>query len=223
MQTVEIIIFAMIAAFVALRLFSVLGRRPDEDSNPSPLGQGAGSPASTGDDDSHQVRDPFVGVDDDQVRATLERISKADRNFDYPGFKEGALAAYEMILEGFWKGERSSYEPYVSKDIAADFNGALEQREADGLVVQNRLVDLDTAEAIDAQLDGKSAEITMAFSASIVAVTRDAQGELVDGSLSDTYQTRDLWTFARKVGSKDPNWVVIATESQDAGSEEEGG
>lgn len=216
MDMIEIIIFAMIAAFVALRLFSVLGSRPDEDAaqRPVPVDARANGPVSLDDEAAEQRVDPFEGVQKGAVRDGLEKIARADRHFNYPSFKEGATAAYEMILEGFWKGERATYEPYVAQDIAEDFNAALKQRAADGLTVENRLVDIDKIEAVEAALDGKTAEITLAFTANIVAVTRDAQGDVVDGSLSDTYQTRDLWTFSRKAGSRDPNWLVVATESE---------
>lgn len=216
MDMIEIIIFAMIAAFVALRLFSVLGSRPDEDAaqRPTPVDARGNSPVSLEDDGAQPPADPFDGVEDDTVRATLEKISRTDRSFDYESFKQGATAAYEMILEGFWNGERATYEPYVAEDIAQDFNAALQQREADGLTVENRLIDIDDIDAVEAGLDGKMAEITLAFVANIVAVTRNAQGDVVDGSLSDTYQTRDLWTFSRKLGSRDPNWLVVGTESE---------
>ncbi|MEO0411024.1 MAG: Tim44/TimA family putative adaptor protein [Pseudomonadota bacterium] len=213
---IEIIIFAMIAAFVALRLFSVLGRRPEDDAGPRPLpadpSQEQYRDMSSADDDGV---DPLKDLDDGPVRDALEEISKADGNFDYPSFIEGAIAAYEMILEGFWRGERPAYEPYVSKDIAGDFNEALAQRERDGHIVDNRLIDIDRSEVVEAGIDGKMAEITMSFHANIVAVTKDSEGEVIDGSLSETYQTRDRWTFTRKIGSRDPNWTVVATESED--------
>lgn len=217
MDMIEIIIFAMIAAFVALRLFNVLGTRPEEGGGQDT--RVTDGPGPLTDDVTSPPVDPFEGVEDTAVRSGLEAIARADRNFNYEGFKEGATAAYEMILEGFWKGERTAYEPYVSSDISADFNSALDQRQIDGVTVENRLIDIDQVEAVDAQLEGKTADITIAFTANIVAVTRNGEGEVVDGSLSDTYQTRDLWTFSRKVGSKDPNWLVVATES-DAESED---
>ena len=216
MDMIEIIIFAMIAAFVALRLFSVLGRRPEEDTAPRPLpvDPDMGSPSDVARVEEDAV-DPLADLEDAAVRAGLEAIGEADRSFDYRSFKEGSVAAYEMTLEGFWRGERATYEPYVSKDIASDFNAALAQREKDGLIVENRLIDLDKVEPVEAQLDGKTAEITMAFIANIMAVTKNSDGEVVDGSLSETYQTRDRWTFARKTNARDPNWTVIATESEE--------
>ncbi|MEM7568737.1 MAG: Tim44/TimA family putative adaptor protein [Pseudomonadota bacterium] len=214
---IEIIIFAMIAAFVALRLFSVLGRRPEDDAGPRPL---PAEPDQEHYRDAEPVQDagvdPLADMDDGPVRDGLEAIAKADDSFDFGSFKEGALAAYEMILEGFWRGERAAYEPYVSKDIAGDFNAALAERERAGHVVENRLIDIDQSDVVEAGVDGKTAEITMSFHANIVAVTKDGDGEVIDGSLSETYQTRDRWTFTRKLGSRDPNWTVVATESEDA-------
>lgn len=217
MDMIEIIIFAMIAAFVALRLFSVLGRRPEDDGGPRPLPAEPDQEQYRDFGNAEDVeRDPFEGVEDEAIRAGLEEIAKAERDFDYQSFREGALAAYEMILEGFWRGERASYEPYVSKDIASDFNGALAERERNGHIVENRLIDIDQSDVVEASIDGKVAEVTMSFHANIVAVTKNKDGEVIDGSLSETYQTRDRWTFTRKLGSRDPNWTVVATESEDA-------
>ena len=63
-----------------------------------------------------------------------------------------------------------------------------------------------------AELRGRVAEITVRFDADIVAVTRDAAGELVAGSLSDAIETHDVWTFRRTLGSQDPNWVLVETD-----------
>jgi len=216
MEMIEIIIFAMIAAFVALRLFSALGTRPEEEVDPPrpmPTDKVGRGPVALDDDETPAYTDRLAGIENEDLRPSLDAIAKQDRSFIYKDFKAGASAAYEMILEGFWKGERGDYEPYVSKDIAADFNAALESRRAEGLTIENRLIDIDKIEMVSAALEDKTAEITMSFNANIVAVTRNAEGEVVDGSLSDTYQTRDVWTFSRAVNSRNPNWTVVATES----------
>lgn len=218
MEMIEIIIFAMIAAFVALRLFSALGTRPEDDAEPRtvPVDKIGGGTVTLEDDEPTVYVDPLAGIDNEAARSGLEAILERDKGFNYKDFKTGATAAYEMILEGFWKGDRSVYEPFVSKEIASDFNAALDERRAAGLSVENRLIDIDGIHLVSAELDNRMAEISMSFTANIVAVTRNAEGEVVDGSLSDTYQTRDLWTFARDVSSRDPNWMVVGTESQDA-------
>ena len=138
----------------------------------------------------------------------------ADPSFDVARFLEGAQGAYRMILESFWKGEVDEVRGFLDPDIAAAFDEAVAQRVAAGQTLDNRLIAIEQAVIAEALLTGKVAAVTVRFEADIAAITRDADGQVVAGSLSDAVQTRDRWTFRRDLGSNDPNWILIETDEE---------
>jgi len=214
-----IVILALVALFIGLRLYSVLGERTGHEQQPilkpaesdaraappvtqPPVAQPA--PAETGDM-------AFVPTAGPGVRAILA----ADPNFDVARFLEGAKSAYRMILESFWKGDLDTLQSHVDPHVFDAFAAAVEQRKTDGLKLDNRLVTIDQAVISEATLERGVAVVTVRFEADIAAVTRNSEGQVVAGSLSDAVQTRDLWTFRRDTGSRDPNWVLIETDEEE--------
>jgi predicted lipid-binding transport protein (Tim44 family) len=135
-----------------------------------------------------------------------------DRNFDAGRFMEGAEAAYRMILEAFWAGERDTLRDLCDDDSYDAFVAAIEAREARGEKLDNRLVGIDSAKIVAVEAGRREARITVRYQADISAVTRDADGKLIAGSMSDAAQTDDLWTFRRAIGSDDPNWLLDEVE-----------
>ena len=120
-----------------------------------------------------------------------------------------------LILEAYWKGDLDALRGHVDAHVEEAFAGAVKQREADGLTLDNRLVAIDQAVISEATLERGLAIITVRFEADIAAVTRNAEGQVVAGSLSDAVQTRDLWTFRRDTNSRDPNWLLIETDEEE--------
>ena len=100
----------------------------------------------------------------------------------------------------------------VGDDVRASFEEAIAEREAAGHRLDNRLVAIERAVIHDAELSGRTASITVRFDADIAAVTRNQDGEVVAGSLTDAIPTHDLWTFRRTLGSEDPNWLLVETD-----------
>jgi predicted lipid-binding transport protein (Tim44 family) len=175
-----IVILALVALFIGLRLYSVLGERtgheqqqpilkpadPDARVEPRPAQPSVVTPTAQEAGDM-----AFLPTAGPGVRALLA----ADPSFDVARFLEGAKAAYRVILEAFWKGDLGAVRQHVDQHV---FD-------------------------------------TVRFEADIAAVTRNAEGDVVAGSLSDAVQTRDLWTFRRDVGSRDPNWLLIETDEEE--------
>jgi predicted lipid-binding transport protein (Tim44 family) len=118
-----------------------------------------------------------------------------------------------MILEAFWKADREELRYLVGGDVLATFEEAIDERAASGQRLENRLVRIDRAVIDDAELDGRTASITVRFDADIAAVTYDADNVVVGGSLTDAVETHDLWTFRRTLGSNDPNWILVETDA----------
>ena len=214
-----IVILALVALFIGLRLYSVLGERTGHEQQPilkpadsdaraaAPVTQPVtpqAAPAEAGD----MAYVPTAGPG---VRAILA----ADQNFDVARFLDGAKSAYRMILEAFWKGDLTPLNGHVDDHIREAFELAVEQRTKDGLKLDNRLVAIEQAVISEATLERGIAVITVRFEADIAAVTRNSEGQVVAGSLSDAVQTRDLWTFRRDTGSRDPNWLLIETDEEE--------
>ena len=215
-----IVILALVAVFIGLRLYSVLGERTgheqpiakpaeaDADARIEPRSAAAPAIGSATASDQDLAYLPTAGPG---VRALLA----ADPSFDVARFLEGAQAAYRLILESFWKGDLETMRPHVDGHIFDAFAGAVEQRKTDGLVLDNRLVAIEQVVIAGAELERKIAMVTVRFEADIAAVTRNADGDVVAGSTSDAVQTRDRWTFRRDVGANDPNWQLVETDEEE--------
>lgn len=209
-----IILFAMVAGFLALRLYAVLGKRTGhEQALPKPSEERvAVPPLPRTIDQVVEVREPGGRVIESGAESGLKAVISADPSFDVAQFIDGAKSAYKMILEAFWKGDEETLAWLVEDDVRAGFAEAIAERKAAGHVLENRLVSIERALISDALVEGKTARITVRFDADIAAVTRDAEGNVVGGSLSDAVETHDIWTFARNLRSDDPNWKLVETD-----------
>ncbi len=213
-----IVILALVALFIGLRLYNVLGERTgheqpilkpaDPETRIEPRAAAAASQPATASDGADLAFLPTAGPG---VRALLA----ADPGFDVARFLEGAQAAYRLVLESFWKGDLEAMRPHVDGHVFDTFASAVDQRSKDGLVLDNRLVTIEQAVVAGAEVDRKIALVTVRFEADIAAVTRNAEGEVVAGSLSDAVQTRDRWTFRRDIGAADPNWLLVETDEEE--------
>jgi predicted lipid-binding transport protein (Tim44 family) len=213
-----IVILGLVALFIGLRLYSVLGERTGHEQQPilkpadqdarvhAPLAQPPAAAPSA--DNSADLA--FVPLAGPGVRAILA----ADPSFDVARFLEGAKAAYRLILESFWKGDLAALKPHVDGHVYETFADAVEQRGKDGFTLDNRLVTIEQAVISEATMERSVAIVTVRFEADIAAVTRDKDGHVVAGSLSDAVQTRDLWTFRRDLATNDPNWLLIETDEE---------
>lgn len=226
-MTVEIVILAMIAAFLGLRLYSVLGRRAEHEEEPIQGRFDAPKPGAPGQPSARPNDRPADRPNDraqlaprardlPQVVPAVERglreIAAADRRFDAFAFLEGARGAYRMILEAFWRGDKEELAQLCDSDVYEAFAGAIDTREAAGETLENRLVRIDETTITAASFTAPMARITITFVADIAAVTRDAAGNVVAGSLNDAVEARDVWTFSRDVTSADPDWLLDETD-----------
>ena len=213
-MTVGIVLLAMIALFVGLRLYSVLGQRTGHEQRPLTRPEATpGTETATPAPEAKTAASEPSGFAFEQGAASgIRAIISADSDFDVARFLEGAQAAYRMTLEAFWKGDREELAFLTADEVRAAFETAIAEREAAGHKLENRLVAIERAAIEDARLAGRNAEIDVRFDAFVVAVTRDAAGELVAGSMSDAIPTHDVWTFRRTLGSQDPNWLLVDTD-----------
>ena len=214
-MTIEIVLLAMVALFVGLRLYSVLGRRTGHEQQPIPrTADASGAPdASVPVAEAGAERPEASGlVYEEAATRGIRAIVSADPEFDVARFLEGSQGAYRMILEAFWKGDRDELRYLVAGDVLATFEQAIAEREAAGHRLDNRLITIERAMIEDARLTGRTAEIEVRFDADIAAVTRDRDGNVIAGTMTDAIPTHDIWTFRRTLGSGDPNWMLVETD-----------
>ncbi len=237
-QFIDIIFFAMVAAFLVLRLRSVLGRRnghekqfrnpfkpqnkeqasdhpesPDDDyadDNVVPL---SGRDDPDFDDAAEKDRPPEPPDDDDPLAQGLFKIRSADPKFDAEEFVFGARIAFEVIVGAYAAGDAAALKPLLSAEVYANFSQAIRDREQAGETLEDTLVGITSAEIVEANVEDRTLSITAKFVSEQINATRDENGDVVDGNPNAVIDVTDFWTFARDAESNDPNWDLVATSS----------
>lgn len=218
-MTITLVLLAMIAAFLGLRLYSVLGKRTGHEQEPLARtmetregARPASIPSQQQAEQRVDIRNTAVGLYEPRAEGGIRQIVGTDRNFDLRRFVDGAKSAYGMILEAFWEGDRETLRQLCDDDVYASFAEALDQREAAGETLDNRLVRIDRAVVVAASLEDGIGRLSVRFEADIAAVVRNSEGEVIAGSLDDAVDTRDLWTFSRRINSSNPAWILDETD-----------
>lgn len=225
-QILDIILLAMIAGFIALRLRSVLGRRTGHERPPSEQTQAryGGAESKSAPADAPPIDAPaadyrLILKPGSAAADGVDAIARRDGAFDLDSFVQGARGAYELILDGFWRGDREAFRAFVSDDIFNQFDAAIAAREADGETVKNTLDRVRSVEVVSADIrassSGDMASIAVRFTADVVVMTLDRDGRVVSGNPVDKVEVKDVWTFERRLDSADPNWTLVATRSED--------
>ena len=213
----EIVILAMIAAFLGLRLYSVLGRRAEHEEEPipgrfeAPDDKVAAKPAAPAVGPQAAAARELAGFPP-AIERGLRDIAAADRSFELLPFLEGAKSAYEMTLEAFWRGDKEELRQLCDSDVYAGFASAIDEREKAGETLDNRLIRIEDTTVHSARLDGDIARIAVRFVADIATIVRDKDGNPIAGSLDDAVESRDIWTFSRDVRSTTPDWLLDETD-----------
>jgi predicted lipid-binding transport protein (Tim44 family) len=143
----------------------------------------------------------------------LVDIVRTDATFDPDHFLTGARAAYEIIVTAFAEGNRKTLKSLLSKDVYEGFAGAITEREGRGELIDQSFVGIKSAEIVEAELKNDMAQLTIKFVSELISATRDKAGEVISGDPKRIKEVTDIWTFAREVASRDPNWKLIATQA----------
>jgi predicted lipid-binding transport protein (Tim44 family) len=143
----------------------------------------------------------------------LDAILAADPTFDAKHFITGARAAYEMIVTAFAEGDRRQLRNLLSREVFEGFDAAITEREGRGETSETRFVSIDGSAVTAAELRGKTAQLTIRFVSKLITATRDRSGAVTEGNAEKVTDVTDVWTFARDLSSRDPNWKVVATEA----------
>jgi predicted lipid-binding transport protein (Tim44 family) len=216
-QYFDIILFAMIAGFLVLRLRSVLGRRTGNERRregyiraPAPVSEKVGTGSEAG---KVAAVVPLAAKPVDAVALGLDRIRRADPGFDPEHFVAGARAAFEIVVGAFASGDKATLRPLLSEEVFRPFVATIDERAAAAETLETRIVRLDSLDITAAELVRQIARITVRFVSEQINVTRATDGSIVDGDPEHPVEKTDFWTFARDIRSTDPNWVLAATSS----------
>jgi predicted lipid-binding transport protein (Tim44 family) len=227
------IIFLALAVFIFLRLRSVLGQRTGRERRPyDPYSardsvRGAtndnvvtlpGRTASEPSQKSLEAAEPaerWKGIAEPgtAVAVGLDTIAREDQTFDAKHFLTGARAAYEMIVLAYAQGDRRALKNLLSREVYDGFEAAIGEREAKGEKVETRFVTIEKSDITAVELRGRTAQITVRFVSQLISVTRDKSGNVIEGNPDKVTDVTDVWTFARDLSSRDPNWKLVATEA----------
>lgn len=220
-NVLEILLLAMVAGFIVLRLRSVLGRRTGAEPRRPPLNGAGNGPANNQPAAERppgnvislpgrpaSAQETFEGP----AAAGLTKIRGIDPAFNAGEFLNGAKGAYEMIVTAFAKGDIGTLRSLLGDEVYRSFAAAIEDREKRGETHETTLVGIKEAEIVEADVTGsRMAEVTVRFVSELVNATRDKAGQLIGGNPNAVEETIDIWTFARNLRSSDPNWQLIAT------------
>jgi predicted lipid-binding transport protein (Tim44 family) len=219
---VDLVLFGMVAAFLILRLRSILGRRSGFERPPElrpqelhrgPFGaaqviEGAepvsDAPTAAA---ARTLPDPVS-----PVGQTLARMQALDGNFDPARFLDGAQAAFRMVVTAFASGNRTALQPLLSEDTWRAFDLAIAAREQAGESQRTEIKAITAATIEGAELRGSTADLTVRFVSDQVNVTIGRDGQPAAGSEALT-EIADVWTFERELASADPTWRLVSARS----------
>jgi predicted lipid-binding transport protein (Tim44 family) len=220
--------FLVAAVLIFLQLRSVLGRRTGNEKPPidpySPR-----DAAKTPIEDNKVVtlprrgdgeeENPFAEIDaiapaGSALNDSLRELTKSDPSFRPKEFLNGARMAYEMIVMAFADGDRKSLKNLLSKEVYEGFDAAISERESRGEVVKSTFVGTEKIDITHASIRDSEEQITLRIISQLISATYDRDGKVIDGDAESVSEVDDIWTFSRDIRSRDPNWKLIATESE---------
>ena len=217
-QFFDIILFAMVAAFLVLRLRGVLGRRTGTEQRRDPFRRAPeqqkapnGAQEAPGRVIELPRRGDAAPGGEAGNAAGLAQISIADRSFSADGFLAGARAAFEMIVTAYAQGDTATLRPLLADDVYDNFAAAIRGRQDAKQTLETTLIGIKTADLLEARMEGRTAFVTVKFVSEQVNVTRNAAGEIVEGDPNRVTTVTDVWTFARNTRASDPNWALVQT------------
>lgn len=206
-----LVILAGITVFLVLRLKNVLGTKTGLEKKAEPA---FGTRASTEKAPAaKEAGKPELIAANDPLADTWAAIREVEPDFSPRGFAEGAKRAYEMLLMAFENGDKATLESYLSPDVYQGFAAAIDKRADEGLTVDARFVGVRESRIIGARYDAEEqiAEIDLRFVGELVTAVRDKEHRIVEGDPNEIRRETDEWTFGRRMGAPDPNWLLIAT------------
>jgi predicted lipid-binding transport protein (Tim44 family) len=234
-ETFDPITLIMIAAAVIVffKLRGVLGQKTGHQDKFDPFEQPKQSPknASSSEKEEDNViqmpdrkkkfeesdtsKETAVPENETAISRTLRKISQSDHSFEPDSFLEGAKGAYEMIVTAFADGNKKSLKSLLSKEVYGGFAAAIDNRKSQRVEMTTQFIGIDKADIVNAEIEGRKAFVTVRFVSELVSFVKDKSGAVVEGNETEIQEITDVWTFERGLGSRDPNWRLVATDDDE--------
>lgn len=213
----DLVLLALIAGFILLRLRSVLGQNAElPETMPKPVIKPEKPPeqlitklADDDDEDASYIASSLS----EGLAGKLKEVRRVDSSFRARAFLDGAKSAFEMIIAAFSQADRKTLKTLLAQDVFASFQSELNRRDAENIKVETTIISITGAEIMDASVSGNMIRIMVKFSSEQVQLTRNDEGAIIEGDPSEIEQVNDVWTFERDSRSSDPNWRLVATHS----------
>ncbi len=223
-QFADIIILALIAGFIALRLRNTLGKdvghRPDSNKIRQQMGKELEErvinlPGVNRAKEDAKLQEPEIDVAfealEGEIKTKVTAVIKKDPEFNYSEFIEGSQGAFEWVMKAFNDGDKTTLKQLLSKEVYKEFEEAMIDRMNSDAQADTTLVSIDEAEMVDAVVKSGKVNITMRFLTDQIHVVRNEKGDVISGDASEITRVEDEWVFERSVKSRDPNWTIIDT------------
>ncbi|MDC0650199.1 Tim44/TimA family putative adaptor protein [Alphaproteobacteria bacterium] len=214
MQFIDIIIFAVIAVLLVLRLRSVLGQRTGYEQ---PQDESHANRFEETENDNEPIPLHSKAVSESPVALHgLDAMRKIDRSFNEQQFLDGASAAFEMILTAYAEGNLTQLKRLLGYDLLQSFTESIQARAKakESLVIT--LNDTREASILNISIIDQLASITVHFHSVQTRIAKDENDEVIEADDSGAREFTDIWTFERDLTLSDPNWKLVETESESA-------
>ena len=216
---IDIVLFAMIAAFLILRLRSVLGKHRNSGEGKSnlvlhtlPQSHKTEKQPAEGDSKEESKIEP-QNSEKDNDGVDLVEIQGAIPGFEKGDFLAGVRAAFEIIVNSFSSGDKEKLAGLLSDEVFNNFSSAITDRERLGHVSESSLIRIIDTVLLEANISDGSVLLTVKILSEQINATKGEQGEVVDGNPDLVLEVADIWTFSKEIESPDPNWRLVATRS----------
>lgn len=197
-QYLDILILAIIAGIVLLRLRSVLGRRTGHEKT---------------DKSSFNYETPQQAQTEKviEIKPKGDVPSREDGWFDKDDFLKGASNAYETIVTNFENGNKEALKPLLSSDVMDSFSSVIDERNNKSESVEFNFIGIEKSEIVHKDLKKNPMEVSVRFISEMITCIKNSKDEVISGSLNQVQKITDVWTFEKNQKSKGSNWLLAAT------------
>ena len=193
---IDIILLAIMAGFILLRLRSTLGKGADNMPMKTRFTQS-------------QNNEEFV-------KTTLQDETKQDENkFNEKTFIKGAEAAYEMIINAFARGDRKTLKPPLTKELFKSFDDVIKERADKKITSEMTFIGIKETKVLDVNIEGSVHNVKTKFVSEIVNCLKNEKSEVIEGDPEQIKLVTDVWVFRKDLKSSDPTWYLTELSSEE--------